>query len=574
MRIIEKLVSISPFFDCIDPSDIKSELFKVEHFEPDELIFQQGDTGGKAYVVLEGIISLYELSNSRTKTPFHRASKGSLFGTYAMLCGNARSATAIATTESTLASIDSDAFNQLLDQSPRLCKRMLASIAREASRGRTLNKGHGARLIVIRDSLNRTDSSGAEQLCDALSQSEKIDIIDKRRGAWPHEEQIADITRSIENERSVAFLIDEHTLISASNLKLIDANLLLISGNEISAQISTRKDEVVDLIRLWPSEQEKPDPLQERASSLTVHHVYNVRKDCQTDALRAARCILGIATTLVLGGGGAKGFAHVGAIKALQETGALELDLIYGVSIGSFVGMLCSFEMPWEAIYKYMRVIFVDGSPYSFSPSFHSLLQYSTGLEQLKTDYSSFDIHDTWIPFRPLSTNISRNHLTAWSAGNLLDRVIASMSIPGILPPVQMEDGSLHVDGSVIDNLPITEARSSTSGVVIAISLDHGEGQRTIPTLADSKGAIIQWLSRAGLAKRSMPLLTDTILYSILGAARQKSDDAEHLADCVLKPDLMSAGLLDWSCCDTALEAGYREAKNKLQGVELQPITN
>lgn len=395
MRIIEKLVSISPFFDCIDPSTIKDELFKLEHFEPDELIFQQGDTGGKAYVVLEGIVGLYESPNSLTITPFHRASKGSLFGTYAMLCGDARSATAIAITESTLASIDSDAFNQLLNESPSLCKRMLASIAREASRGRTLNKGHGTRCVVIRDCLNCADSNGAEQLCNALSQSEKIDIIDKRRGTWPHDEQIADITRSIEDERSVAFLIDEDTSISPTNLKLIDANLLLISGNEISGQKSINKDEVVDLIRLWPPKQEKPDPLQGRASNLTIHHVYNVRKDCQTDALRAARCILGIATTLVLGGGGAKGFAHVGAVKALQETRALELDLIYGVSIGSFVGMLCSFEMSWEAIYKYMRVIFVDGSPYSFprrSTPFFSTAQASNN-SRLITAVSTFTTH-------------------------------------------------------------------------------------------------------------------------------------------------------------------------------------
>jgi NTE family protein len=196
------------------------------------------------------------------------------------------------------------------------------------------------------------------------------------------------------------------------------------------------------------------------------------------------------------------------------------------------------------------------------SLSAHSLLRYSESMAQLEIDFSSYSIHDTWIPFKPATADITNNRLRFWTQGELLQCVIASMSIPGILPPVRMEDGSIHVDGSVMDNLPIDEARRGTAGCVIAISLDHGEGQRVIPTLATTSNKLMRWLAKVGWATRSLPLITDTIMYSILGAARQKSDDAEHLADILLKPDVMSIGLLEWGRFLVALEAGYQEARN------------
>jgi predicted acylesterase/phospholipase RssA len=119
------------------------------------------------------------------------------------------------------------------------------------------------------------------------------------------------------------------------------------------------------------------------------------------------------------------------------------------------------------------QLIFVTGQPYVLSLSAHSLLRYSKSLAQLKVDFSRYSVHDNWIPFRPATADITNNRHKFWTQGGLLQCVIASMWIPGILAPLRMEDGSIHVDGSVMDNLPIEEARRCTSGVVIAISLDH-----------------------------------------------------------------------------------------------------
>ena len=561
MSILERLAAVSPFFNCIEPSTIKEELFKLESFKPGELIVRKGDKGSKAYVIVHGVIGLYDDVEPSGKTPFLKVSRGKLLGTYAMLCDEARSATAMAMTETILASIERAEFNQLMDASPELCKRVLTSLAREASRGREPNQNSRVRCVLIREHLQTKDNTEPNPICTALSQLDNLEIIDRRSGPWDPDLQLPEITSHLALERSVAFLINEQTSISRSTQQLIDANILIVHGNEINPPPSIGVDEIIDLIRIWPAQQERPSPFPLDANQQRIRHVYNVREGREADAYRVARCLLGIGNTLVLGGGGAKGFAHVGAIKAIEEMGITDIDWICGVSIGSFVGMLYAFEMPWEAICAYTKRIFVTGQPYAFSPSAHSLLRYSESLLQLEIDFGSYSIHDTWIPFRPATADITNNRLRFWAQGGLLKSVIASMSIPGILPPVRMEDGSIHVDGSVMDNLPIDEARRCTSGCVIAISLDHGEGQRMIPTLARTENKLMRWLASLGWANRALPLITDTIMYSILGASRQKSDDAEHLADLLLKPDVMSIGLLEWSRFAVALEAGYQAAK-------------
>ena len=567
MRIAEKLVTSSSFFDCIDPAAVTDNMLTLEHFSSGQTVFRQGDEGGSAYVVLSGVVGLYEEIEPESQILFLKASQGRLFGEYAMLCGEPRSATAVAMVETTLISIDKAAFDRLLSLSPDLCNRVICTLAKQASRGRTTKRSNRVSCTLVRTALASTQSVGFDLICDVLSRFDELDFVDKRGLIWEENEQIGDIVRSLESDRSVAFIVDQKTSISATALRLIDASVLVVDGNEFSTELPIGPGEVLDLVRVWAPDQERPVPLTSHPNSLTIRHIYNIRSNNTADACRVARCILGIPNTLVLGGGGAKGFAHVGAMKAMTEMNMADIDLVYGVSIGAFIGMLYCFELPWHAICEYMKSTFIKGVPYSLSPSVHSLLRYDKGLAQLEADFGHFSVHDTWIPFRPVSVNISSNRLAFWSDGPLLKRVIASMSLPGIVPPVQMDDGSFHVDGGILDNLPISEARRSTSGFIIAISLDHGEGQRVIPTIADVKNSLMPWLISAGLANRSMPPLTDTIIYSMLCAARQKSDNVEHLADVMLKPDLTAVGLLDWSCCDATLEAGYREAKQRLDPV-------
>lgn len=120
-----------------------------------------------------------------------------------------------------------------------------------------------------------------------------------------------------------------------------------------------------------------------------------------------------------------------------------------------------------------------------------------------------------------------------------------------------MSHGSLHVDGAVLNNLPILEARRQTSGRVVAVSLDHGAGQRQLVRTGDMKAWSLRLLRRLGLVLKELPPITVTIMQSMLCSARRRSDVEEPFADLLLKPNLASTGILDWAAHASVEEEGY-----------------
>lgn len=154
--------------------------------------------------------------------------------------------------------------------------------------------------------------------------------------------------------------------------------------------------------------------------------------------------------------------------------------------------------------------------------------------------------------------DLTTNHLVFWHEHSLEQTVIASMSIPGLAPPVPMPTGGLQVDGAVLDNLPILEARRCTFGRVIALSLDHGEGQRTLSPRGHTHNWRRRPLRRFGLVREELPSITMTMLQSMLCSARLKSDREERFADLLRKPNLTTIGILEWTAHERVEEEGYR----------------
>jgi NTE family protein len=320
----------------------------------------------------------------------------------------------------------------------------------------------------------------------------------------------------------------------------------------------------VDLVRIWPSKQERPESLERLGLLRDLRHTYNLRDGRGTDYRRTARCILGRANILVLGGGGAKGFAHVGALQALQEQERLEIDMVVGISIGSLIGSLYALEHSIGEIRRILMETFVKTSPYSLTLPIHSLFRYNHHIRAAEKIYRDLEVADTWIPFRPGSVDLTSNQLVFSHRHSLMRTVIASMSIPGLMPPTPLPTGGLHVDGAVLNNVPIMEARRWTTGKVIAISLDHGEGQRAVLTIGKQHFWLWRLLRRLGIVRDDLPSITITILQSMLCSAREKSDKEELFADLMLKPNLADVGILEWSAHQKVEREGYRAMRDEL----------
>jgi NTE family protein len=189
---------------------------------------------------------------------------------------------------------------------------------------------------------------------------------------------------------------------------------------------------------------------------------------------------------LVLGGGAARGFAHVGVIRALEQE-KIPIDMIIGTSVGSLIGAiyandLNSFELEWTA----------------FTLDKDSLLDFGilsafTGMgvakgekleEFVKTKIATTNIENLKLPFAAVAADLNRGTRVVLDHGSVAKAVHASSAIPGVFEPV-VHEGRLLVDGGVLDNIPIAVAREKGADFVIAVDISENVTNFNITNLVD-----------------------------------------------------------------------------------------
>lgn len=208
----------------------------------------------------------------------------------------------------------------------------------------------------------------------------------------------------------------------------------------------------------------------------------------KNDFLRLARLLSGQAVGIILGGGGARGFSHLGVIKALEENG-IPVDIIGGTSIGSFVGGL--YARDYDLVPLYGRVKKFAGRVSSIWRTILDLTipttSYTTGHEFNRGIWKVFGdnrIEDFWIQFYCNSTNITNSCMEIHSEGIAWRFIRASMSLAGLLPPIT-DNGCMLLDGGYIDNLPVDEMKSRGANVIFAVDVGSVD-ERTPMNYGDS----------------------------------------------------------------------------------------
>ncbi|XP_071037589.1 neuropathy target esterase sws [Parasteatoda tepidariorum] len=182
-----------------------------------------------------------------------------------------------------------------------------------------------------------------------------------------------------------------------------------------------------------------------------------------SDFARLARFLTGTSFGLVLGGGGARGAAHVGTIKALREAG-IPIDMVGGVSIGAFMGALWCQENDITIMTQKAR---------EWSQKFE--IFFCIGAWFNKTIHSVFgerQIEDLWLPYFTVTTDITDSSMRVHTHGSLWRYIRSSMSLSGYMPPMcDPLDGHLLLDGGYVNNLPADVMRDMGAETIIAIDV-------------------------------------------------------------------------------------------------------
>jgi NTE family protein len=189
---------------------------------------------------------------------------------------------------------------------------------------------------------------------------------------------------------------------------------------------------------------------------------------------------------LVLGGGAARGFAHVGVVRVLEQE-KIPVDLVVGTSVGSLIGAIYaadrnSFELEWTAfklekedLFDYGVMNVVTGMSFAAGDRLEKWLTEKIPVK---------NIEDMKIPFSAVAADLNWGTRVVLDRGSVARAVRASSAIPGVFPPVQ-HVGKILVDGGVVDNIPIAVAREKGADLVVAVDISENLGNTDIRNVMD-----------------------------------------------------------------------------------------
>lgn len=252
---------------------------------------------------------------------------------------------------------------------------------------------------------------------------------------------------------------------------------------------------------------------------------------------------------LVLGGGAARGFAHVGVIRAL-ERGKIRIDLIVGADSGSLFGAIyadrkSASELERTALALDERDIF----DYNFINPTQGFVRGERLEDFIVKRLSTKEIERLTIPFAAVATDVQNGAVVTLQSGSVARAVHASHAIPGIFSPVTHQ-GKMLVDGGVLDNVPVDVARKLGADIVIAVDLGDGMQEAQVNNVFD---AIVQ---------------------SLFLTARQNSEAKLKQADVVIRPKLGNAGLIDFTRKKELLALGVQAAEQALPAIRAKIGSN
>jgi NTE family protein len=521
------------------------------------LLFRTGESASCAYLILSGILGLHTGDGDDTQAFFRKVVPGELVGEYGPLCGLPRSATAVALTAVDSLELSRNQLQQLLQEAPVLGSRLISVLAGEASVGRTPGRT-GLKTIVIHNANPESPLTAAvrsqlpERLRLLASESEGLDDVDIHPGNGDEAELHRWLVEANHARRPQVLFNQNPRAVSHRNLLLIDRLLVLADGCAPTLNLPAAAGQEALLVRLWPQQQQCPETRAWENLPLFAQ-VLNIKPGEPGHLTRLARAVLRRQRVLVLGGGGARGFAHIGVLAALEQLGLRDLDMVIGVSIGSLVASLVAFEHPAATIFNELERVIIKSRPYSFTLPRASLFSLDNSRRELERFFGAAQIQDSWLSLRCFSTNLSSKRLQGWGNGDIPTAVIASMSVPGIFPPVSDAQGNLHVDGGILNNLPVAEARRVTDGQVLAISLD--------PTPENAGAAN----GSHGPITHRPPSLGRTIIDAMMCGSHAETQAQEALANLVLRPRVEQFQFLDWKRYQEIYAVGYQDALKELQ---------
>ena len=325
----------------------------------------------------------------------------------------------------------------------------------------------------------------------------------------------------------------------------------------------------LELVLLHRSTTQRP---QETARWLKLRNVaahHNVVASERSHMARLARRLSGNAIGLVFGGGGARGYVHVGAWRALEEAG-LPVDIIGGTSVGAIMASGVATDRTPDEMDR-LGQLFAEARLKDLTLPLISFFRSREISRLLRRHTDNVRIEDLWRTFFCISTSLGRAEPVIHRSGPLWLAARASSAIPGLFSPVPTADGDVLVDGGVMNNVPVDVMRALCErGPVIAINLNARAEQADKYEFGTSVSGWQVLASRINPFVRTMqaPSIFSTLLRTTEAGSthRMRTSGILNMADLLIAPPVDQFRLLDFGSQGELVRLGYEFTTAALKG--------
>jgi NTE family protein len=581
---LQQALKRAPLFADLDPvtmAAVERELTKIL-LPGGACLFRQGDPSNALYIVASGCLGVFRSAEGNEELGLMaEIPPGDIVGEMSLLSHRPRARTVAALRDSEVWRLPQDDFESLAIRHPEALPALVRKVAERTVDAPTRRRRQPRTFAILPAGPDVPAARFAVSLAGALG---RLGDFVQMLGPESLDRDPEWFTRC-ETDASYVIYRAEATLTPWTELCLRQADCLVVvrradddSPTRLPFELESAQTGGVfhrrrELVLLHDGRDPKPGSTAPLLAGGVYGQHHHVRLDLHADIDRLARLLTAHAVGVVMAGGGARGFAHIGVVKALRASG-VPIDLVGGSSMGSIIAAGVAARWTDEELAERFRRSFVVSNP--LSDYTLPLVSFFSGRKVnalLKLAFGEMDIEDLALPFFCMTSNLTTATADTHMRGKLWRWLRATVSIPGVLAPFN-ENGQVHVDGGIMDNFPVRSMRKLRRGITIGIDID------TAGALAAGADVVEPWsawefFSRILWRRKEtlpIPSIVRILLRSALVSSAARSQEDRGLADLLILPPMSNYDLLDWTSFDAAIEIGYRAAMEALDKARSLPI--
>ena len=554
-----------PIFSGVDPV-LREQLAAKSHTRrvaAGRWLFREGDDAEAMFVVRAGRLDVVD---ERVGTVIRELGRGDGIGELALLTSSPRSASVRAVRTSDVIAVEKDAFDEVLSSSPALALALTRTLARQLRDTRapapaTRPRPTTVALVALdqRVPLRRlAEALGAGLRAHLSATVLSGDEVQAPQSGTEPATVYGPLLDGAESVHDLVLLVGGSALARSPwaefCLQQGDRILAATTGGSVPPGLSDIAElHGCDLL-VYDS---APGDLGGWADAIDPLESHVIREpELKADAARLARRLSGTSLGIVLSGGGARAFSHIGVLEELLAAG-VTIDRVAGVSMGAVVGALFATGLDADQIDAVCFEEWVQRRPLSdYTLPRHSLIRGERFRSMLHRTFGTRLIEELPRSFMSGSTELRSGRFVIARHGPLWEAVGFSICLPIIAPP-QVRGRELYIDGSLVDNLPVTAMAEMGEGPIIAVDV-----KASFDRPANSAHPI----DRAPTdARQRPPRLAETLTRVLLLGSENTSKAAGRHADLVIRPRAQGVGLLEFHQLDAAREAGRVAAREALK---------